>query len=95
MEWSARYRVSVEPEAHSTFRVLVKTRAGRTVLAGRGKWQRGGEVRFEVAAADVPGAVPISVVGRFDGKKLVFDSARSGVRRLPSRTPSREVPSRR
>src|SRR5262245_59051762 len=34
MERSTRYRVSVEPEAHSTFRVLVKTRAGRTVLAG-------------------------------------------------------------
>lgn len=89
VEWSARYRVSVEPQEPGTFGVVVTTQDGRPVLAGRGKRQDG-EATFELAAADVPGALPVEIRGRFDGEKLTFDEARAGVRRRPSRTPPAE-----
>ena len=89
VEWSARYRVSVEPQEQGAFRVEVTTQDGRLVFAGRGKRQDR-EATFELAAADVPGALPIEIRGRFDGQKLAFDQARSGVRRRPSQTPPAE-----
>jgi hypothetical protein len=45
---------------------------------------------FELAAADVPGALPVEIRGRFDGEKVTFDQARSAVRRRASRNPTRE-----
>jgi HEAT repeat protein len=85
-EWSARYLVSVEPHGQAKFRVIVTTLEGRPVLAGRGK-RRDREATFELAAADVPGALPVEIHGRFDGQKLTFERARRGVQRQPSRTP--------
>lgn len=93
-EWSTRYHVSVEPTAKTTFRILVTTRNGRPRFAGYGT-EDGGVATFEIAAADAPGAVPIDLRGTFDGKKLTFSQARSGVWRRPSSTPSAETPSDR
>jgi hypothetical protein len=89
VEWSARYRVSVEPQEQGAFRVEVTTQDGRLVFAGRGERQDR-EATFELAAADVPGALPIEIRGRFDGQKLAFDQARSGLRRRQSQTPRAE-----
>lgn len=88
-EWSARYRVSVAPQARGAFRIEVTTPDGRPVLVGHGK-QEGKTATFELAAADVPGALPVELRGRFDGQKLAFDQARAGVRRKASRTPPAE-----
>jgi hypothetical protein len=87
--WSARYRVAVEPEEGGAFRILVTTRDGRPVLAGRGV-QEGGKATFEVGAADGPGALPVELRGTFDGSKLTFDQARSALRRRPAGTPTVE-----
>ena len=89
VEWSPRYSVSVEPEGEGAFRIVVTTPAGRPVFTGRGR-REGREATFELAAVDAPGALPVEIRGRFDGQKLKFDRARSGVRRRPSRTPSAE-----
>ena len=89
MEWSARYRVSVEPQPRGVFRVFVTTQDGRPVFVGRGRTE-GRQATFELAAADVPGALPVEIRSRFDGQKLTFDQARSAVRRRPSRTPPQE-----
>jgi len=89
VEWSPRYRVSVEPQPQGAFRVFVTTQDGRTVFVGRGKTE-GRHATFDLAAADVPGALPVEIRGRFDGQKLTFDRARSAVRRRPSRTPLQE-----
>lgn len=89
VKWWARYRVAVEPQHGDAFRVVVTTTDGRPVLAGRGKAE-GGEATFELAAADVPGALPVEIRGRFDGKKVTFDQARSAVRRRPARNPAQE-----
>lgn len=89
VDWSARYRVSVEPQDETTFRIVVTTPDGRPVLAGHGK-QQDREATFELAASDVPGALPVEIRGRFDGQKLTFDQARAGVRRRASRTPPTE-----
>lgn len=48
---------------------------------------RGG-ASFELAALDVPGALPVEIRGRFEGEGLRFDQAVSGVRRRPSPTPT-------
>jgi hypothetical protein len=93
MKWSARYRVAVEPQQGGAFRVVVTTQDGRPVLAGRGKAE-GREATFELGAADVPGALPVEIRGRFDGRKVTFDQARSAVRRRPSRNPAQEGGSR-
>ena len=85
-EWSARYRVFVEPRQGGAFQVVVTTQDGRPVLAGPGK--RGDQAAtFELAASDVPGALPVEIRGRFDGQKLTFEEARCGLRRGPSRSP--------
>ena len=85
MEWSARYLVWVEPQGQATFRVIVTTLDGRPVLAGRGK-RRDLDAMFELAAVDVPGALPVEIQGRFNGQKLIIDQARRGVQRQPPRT---------
>jgi hypothetical protein len=87
--WSPRYRVSVEPQRQGAFRVVVTTHDGRPVLVGSGK-REGRQATFELAAADVPGALPVEIRGRFDGAKVTVEQARSGVRRRASRTPSQE-----
>ena len=87
--WSARYHVAVEPQEGTAFRVVVTTTRGHPVLIGRGvRHER--EATFELAAADVPGAIPVELRGRFDGKRLTFEQARAGVRRRPSPTPAAE-----
>jgi HEAT repeats len=89
VEWSARYRVTVlaEPEA---FRVMVDTVDGRPVLLGRGTRERGG-ASFELAALDMPGAVPVEIRGRFEGEKVRVEQALSGVRRRSSPPPNAEA----
>jgi hypothetical protein len=94
VKWSPRYLISVEPQDDGAFRVFVTTQDGRTVFVGRGKAESR-EATFELLAADVPGALPVEIRGRFDGRKLTFDRARSAVRRRPSRTPHPEGGSRR
>lgn len=89
VKWSPRYRVSVEPQDEGAFRVFVTTQDGRIVFVGRGTAE-GRQATFELAAADVPGALPVEIRGRFDGQKITFDQARSAVRRRPSRTPPSE-----
>jgi hypothetical protein len=87
--WSPRYRVSVEPQRQGAFRVVVTTHDGRPVLVGSGK-QEGRQATFELSAADLPGALPVEIRGRFDGAKVTVEQARSGLRRRASRTPSQE-----
>jgi hypothetical protein len=89
IEWSARYRVSIDPQGRDAFAIVVATYDGRPILAGSGRRQDK-EATFELAAADVPGALPVEIRGRFDGRKLTFDQARSALRRQPSRTPAAE-----
>ena len=91
LKWSARYRVSVEPEVKGAFRVSVTTPDGRPVLAGRGRVE-GDSATFELGALDLPGALPVEIRGRFDGKKLTFDQARSAVRRRPKQIASPDGP---
>jgi hypothetical protein len=82
-EWTARYRVHVVPGRGGAFDVVVTTQDGRPVLVGSGT--RGDDdATFALAAADAPGALPVEIRGRFDGQRLTFDVARSGVRRRPS-----------
>jgi HEAT repeats len=89
MRWSLRYRIAVEPQSAGAWRLLVTTPDGRTMFFGRGATE-GHEAMFELAAADVPGALPVEMRGRFDGKKVTFDQARSAVRRRASPDPTRE-----
>ena len=89
VKWSPRYRVSVEPQDQGAFRIFVTTQDGRPVFVGHGTAE-GGEATFELAAADVPGALPVEIRGRFDGQKLTIDQARSAVRRRPAGTPPPE-----
>jgi hypothetical protein len=89
VKWSPRYRVAVEPQAGGAFGLFVTTLDGRTMFVGRGAAE-GREATFELAAADVPGALPVEIRGRFDGQKVMFDQARSAVRRLPSSRPAQE-----
>jgi hypothetical protein len=86
--WESRYRVSIEPEAQGSFRVIVATAAGRAVLAGTGQ-VKGQEATFHLAAADIPGALPVDIRGRFDGLRLALERADSAVRRRPTKVPSR------
>jgi hypothetical protein len=90
VKWSPRYRVAVEPQDGAEFRVFVTTQDGRTMFVGRGTAE-GREATFELAAADIPGALPVEIRGRFDGQKVTFDQARSAVRRRPSQNPMQEV----
>ena len=90
VEWSPRYSVVVEPEAGGAFRIVATTHDGRPAFVGRGQRQDR-EAMFEVSAVDAPGALAVEIRGRFDGRKLTFDEARSAVRRRPSRTPSDEL----
>lgn len=85
--WEQRYRVVVEPRADREFDVVVTTHDARVVLRGRGQ-VRGNEARYEMGAIDAPGALPVEIRGRFDGRRLTMEEARSGVRRRPARTPS-------
>ena len=89
VRWSPRYSVSVEPEARGAFSVAVTTEDGRPAFVGRGT-REGRGATFELAAADVPGALPIELRGSFDGQKVTISEARSGTRRQPSRAPSAE-----
>jgi hypothetical protein len=84
--WEQRYRVLVEPGARGAFDVLVTTEDGRPVLRGRGQ-VRGNEATYELAAVDAPGAVPLHLSGRFDGRRLKVEQARSGTRGRPAKTP--------
>ena len=91
--WEPRYPASIEPTAQDAFRVLVTTCNGRLVLAGAG--QVGGqEAIFHLTAADMPGALPVDIRGRFDGQRLTFERALSTVRRQPAKQPvqSRRLP---
>jgi HEAT repeats len=89
VRWSLRYRVAVEPQTAGAWRILVTTPDGRTMFFGRGATE-GREAMFELAAADVPGALPVEIRGRFDGERVTFDQARSAVRRRASPHPTRE-----
>lgn len=85
--WEQRYRVAVEPEAQGRFRVMVTTADGRPVFAGTGT-RTAADASFQVGAVDRPGALPVEVRGRFDGRRLSFEEARSAVRRGPARHPT-------
>ncbi len=89
VKWSPRYLVAIEPHTAGAFRILVTTQDGRTLFFGRGATE-GREAMFELAAADVPGALPVEIRGRFDGEKVTVDRARSALRRRASRNPTRE-----
>jgi HEAT repeats len=86
--WESRYRVSIEPEAQGSFRVIVATASGRVVLAGTGQ-VKGQEATFHLAAAEMPGALPVDIRGRFDGHRLTLERADSAVRRRAAKVPSR------
>jgi hypothetical protein len=88
-KWSARYRIAIEPQDAGAFRIHVTTQDGRTMFFGRGVTE-GRVATFELAAAEVPGAQPIEIRGRFDGTKVAFDVACSAVRRRASRNPTQE-----
>src|SRR5215207_7911065 len=84
--WEHRYRVLVDPAAGGAFNVLVTTEDGRPVLRGQGQ-VRGNEATYHVAAVESPGAVPLELQGRFDGRRLKIDQARSGRRARPAKSP--------
>ena len=85
--WEERYRVVVEPRPNRVFSVVVTTHDGRPILRGEGQI-RGQEAQFQLGSIDAPGAVPVEVRGRFDGRRLAIDEARSSQRRRPAKTPS-------
>jgi hypothetical protein len=87
--WEHRYTVSVEPAAAGRFTALVTTHDGRLVYAGEGA-VAGEEAGFQLEAVDRPGALPVDIRGRFDGRRLVFDQAFSATRRRPPRLPTLE-----
>jgi len=84
--WEQRYRVLVDPAARGAFNVLVTTEDGRPVLRGHGRL-RDNEATYELAAVDSPGSIPLEVRGRFDGKRLKIEQARSGKRARPAKPP--------
>ncbi len=85
--WEQRYRVIVEPRPNRVFSVVVTTHDARPILRGEGQI-RGQEAHFQVGAIDTPGALPVEVRGRFDGRRLTIEEARSSQHRRPAKTPS-------
>jgi hypothetical protein len=85
--WEERYRVIVEPRPNRVFSVVVTTHDARPLLRGEGQI-RGQEAQFQLGSIDAPGAIPVEIRGRFDGRRLAIDEARSSQRRRPSKTPS-------
>jgi len=85
--WEERYRVVVEPRPNRVFSVVVTTHDARLFLRGDGQI-RGQEAQFQLASIDAPGALPIEIRGRFDGRRLSIEEARSSRRRRPAKTPS-------
>ena len=85
--WEERYRVVVEPRPNRVFNVVVTTHDARPVLRGDGQI-RGQEAQFQLGSIDAPGALPIEMRGRFDGRRLTIEEARSSQRRRPTKTPS-------
>jgi hypothetical protein len=84
--WEERYRVLVEPGTRGAFELVVATHDGRSVLRGRGE-VRGNEAVYELDATDEPGALPIHVRGRFDGRRVTVEEGVSALRRRPSPAP--------
>jgi hypothetical protein len=87
MGWEERYRVVVEPRPNHVFSVVVTTHDARPILRGDGQI-RGQEAHFQLGSIDAPGALPIEIRGRFDGRGLSIEEARSSRRRRPAKTPS-------
>jgi hypothetical protein len=85
--WEERYRVVVEPRPNRLFSVVVTTHDARPILRGDGQI-RDQEAQFQLGSIDVPGALPIEIRGRFDGRRLSIEEARSSRRRRPAKTPS-------
>jgi hypothetical protein len=85
--WEERYRVVVEPRPNRVFNVVVTTHDARPFLRGDGQI-RGQEAQFQLGSIDAPGALPIEMRGRFDGRRLTIEEARSSQRRRPTKTPS-------
>jgi hypothetical protein len=87
MGWEERYRVVVEPRPNRIFSVVVTTHDARLILHGDGQI-RGQEAQFQLGSIDAPGALPVEIRGRFDGRQLTIEEARSSQRRRPAKTPS-------
>jgi hypothetical protein len=85
--WEQRYRVVVEPRPNRVFSVVVTTHDARPILRGEGQI-RGQEAQFQLGSIDAPGALPVEIRGRFDGRRLTIEEARSSQRRRPAKTPS-------
>jgi hypothetical protein len=85
--WEERYRVVVEPRPNRVFNVVVTTHDARPILRGDGQI-RGREAQFQLGSIDAPGAIPVEIRGRFDGRRMTIEEARSGQRRRPANNPS-------
>lgn len=85
------HRVVVEPRGGGDFDLLVTTHDGRPVFTGQGKVQ-GAEARFDLGTVDRPGAIPVEISGRFDGRQLQIERGRSATRRRSSPAPVLRLP---
>jgi hypothetical protein len=85
------HRIAVEPRGGGDFALVVTTHDGRPLFAGQGKVQ-GGEARFDLRTIDRPGATPVEISGRFDGRQLRLDGGRSATRRRSSPAPALRLP---
>ena len=85
--WEERYRAVVEPRPNRVFSVVVTTHDARPILRGDGQIS-GQEAQFQLGSIDAPGAIPVEIRGRFDGRRITIDEARSSQRRRPAKNPS-------
>lgn len=84
--WALKYHVLTAPMSKDEIRIVVSTAKGRVTLEGIAKVERE-SADFQVHSVGGAGAVAIEVGGTYDGQKITFTNARSGVRRRPSPSP--------
>ena len=88
--WETQYVVLTHPRGRGgkAVDIAVTTRSGRLALHGYAELE-GGEPRFDLRAADQPGAVPLEVRGRLVGGRLDLETVVTGLRHIGKQVPER------